>query len=48
VDIRHWIFGCAMTLGALVMVEATAATATPPAVAMKRRRAERVLPLISE
>jgi hypothetical protein len=30
------------------MVEATAVTATPPAVAMKRRRAGRVLPLTSE
>src|SRR5215470_11168342 len=48
VDIRHWIFGCAMTLGAFVKAEAAAATVSPPAVAMKRHRAERVLPSTSE
>src|SRR5215471_9253360 len=37
-----------MTLGAFVKAEAAAATVSPPAVAMKRRRAERVLPSTSE
>src|SRR5689334_6514840 len=37
VDMRHWIFGCAMTLGASTMAAAAAAT-TPPAVAMNLRR----------
>jgi hypothetical protein len=38
VDIRHWIFGWAMTLGALTTEEAAAAATTPPAVAMNLRR----------
>src|SRR6266496_4362976 len=38
VDIRHWIFGWAMTYGASTMVAAAAAAITPPAFAMNRRR----------
>src|SRR5712692_8508738 len=38
VDIRHWTFGWAMTLGASTMVAAAAAAMTPPAVAMNLRR----------
>src|SRR5262245_61324741 len=36
---RHWIFGCAMTLGASTMADAAAAATMPPAVAMNLRRA---------
>ncbi|MBI1727468.1 MAG: hypothetical protein HYR50_09370 [Candidatus Rokubacteria bacterium] len=36
--IRHWTFGCAMTLGASMMAAAAAAAITPPAVAMNLRR----------
>src|SRR5215470_9862661 len=38
VDMRHWTFGCAMTLGAPTMAAAAAAARLPPAVTMKRRR----------
>jgi hypothetical protein len=40
VDIRHWTFGCAMTLGASTIAAAAAAAAatTPPAFAMNLRR----------
>src|SRR5713226_2150152 len=38
VDIRHWTFGCAVILGASMMVAATVAATTPPAVAMNLRR----------
>src|SRR6266567_3389196 len=38
VDIRHWIFGCAMTQGASTMAAAAAAAITPPAFAMNLRR----------
>src|SRR5690348_14113731 len=37
VDMRHWIFSCAITLGASTM-PATAAAIRPLAVAMNRRR----------
>ena len=30
VDIRHWIFGCAMTLGASTMAPAATAVIAPP------------------
>src|SRR6185295_12667425 len=43
VDIRHWTFGCAMTLGASTMAAAVAAS-TPPAVAMNLRRWDITLP----
>ena len=38
VDMRHWTFGWAMTLGASTMAPAAAAAITPPAVAMNLRR----------
>src|SRR6266700_6623567 len=38
VDIRHWIFGWAMTLGASTIAAAAAAAITPPAFAMNLRR----------
>jgi hypothetical protein len=38
VDIRHWTFGCAMTLGASTMAEAATAAIAPPAFTMNRRR----------
>jgi hypothetical protein len=41
---RHWIFGCAMTLGASTMAAAAAAT-TPPAVEMNLRRSVTGRPL---
>src|SRR5215510_15304773 len=44
VDMRHWIFGCAMTLGASTMTEAAAAATTPPAVTMNLRRS--VIPVL--
>jgi hypothetical protein len=44
VDIRHWTFGCAMTLGASTMAAAAAAATTPPAVAMNLRRSVITLP----
>src|SRR5215831_130988 len=39
VDMRHWIFGCAMTLGASKMAAAATVAAAPLAVAMNLRRA---------
>src|SRR6266436_6788803 len=38
VDMRHWTFGCAMTLGASTTAATAAATTTPLAVAMNLRR----------
>ena len=38
VDIRHWTFGWAMTLGAWTTAAAPAAASTPPAFTMNRRR----------
>src|SRR5215470_914364 len=38
VDMRHWILGCAMTLGAWTMAAAVAAVNAPPAVEMNLRR----------
>src|SRR6266536_298650 len=44
VDIRHWTFGWAMTLGASTMAAEAAAATTPPAVAMNLRRSVITLP----
>jgi hypothetical protein len=44
VDIRHWTFGCAMTLGASTMVAAAAATSAPLAFTMNLRRSVVTLP----
>src|SRR6266853_2808208 len=44
VDIRHWTFGCATTLGAATMLAAVAAAITPPAVAINLRRSVVTLP----
>src|SRR5437016_2171779 len=38
VDIRHWTFGCAITLGALEMPAAATAATAPPAFTMNLRR----------
>ena len=38
VDIRHWTFGWAMTLGASTTAAAPAAASAPPAFTMNRRR----------
>ena len=38
VDMRHWTFGCAMTLGASTMAAAAAAAIAPLAVARNLRR----------
>src|SRR5262245_50422529 len=38
VDIRHWIFGWAMTFGASTTAAAPAATSIPPALTMNLRR----------
>jgi hypothetical protein len=38
VDIRHWTFGCAMTLGASTMCAAATAAIIPVAFAMNLRR----------
>src|SRR6266567_7567574 len=38
VDIRHWTFGCAMTLGASTMAAAATAAIAPLAFAMNLRR----------
>jgi hypothetical protein len=43
VDIRHWTFGWAITLGASMMAAAAAAAITPPAFAMNLRRSEIML-----
>ena len=44
VDIRHWTFGCAMTLGASTIAAAAAAASAPLAVAMNLRRSVVTLP----
>src|SRR6266540_3103887 len=44
VDIRHWTFGWAMTLGASTMAPEAAAATTPPAVTMNLRRSVVTLP----
>src|SRR6266567_1266580 len=44
VDIRHWTFGCATTLGAATMAEAATAAIAPLAVAMNLRRSVITLP----
>src|SRR5713101_7972277 len=38
VDIRHWTFGCAMTLGASTMAAAATAASAPPAFTMNLHR----------
>src|SRR5215813_6751532 len=44
VDIRHWTFGCAMTLGASTMRAAAVAANRPLAVAMNLRRSVVTVP----
>jgi hypothetical protein len=44
VDMRHLTLGCAMTLGASMMVDVAAAATTPPAVARNLRRSVIALP----
>src|SRR5215470_13555037 len=44
VDMRHWTFGCAMTLGASTMAAAVAVARAPPAVTINRRRSIVTLP----
>src|SRR5262249_34524373 len=44
VDMRHWTFGCAMTLGASTMAAAVAVARAPLAVTINRRRSVVTLP----